>query len=126
VTEGAIAGAEALLALNPIQRAKQKSKEPEHDKENVILNGLQTARQEQYLCLEISVSLFFAVFRGTGGRFYSAFKAEGEPTTKTILNDEGRQALTVVELAKKFLRNLSAILSDLYDYLFVQPDIHRG
>jgi hypothetical protein len=67
VTEGATAGIEALLALNPIQRAKQKSKEREHEKESVILNGLQTARQEQYLWLKIRVSLFCAVFRGDGG-----------------------------------------------------------
>ena len=58
MTEGAIAGTEALLAFNPVQREKQKSKEPEHEKENVILNALQTARQERYLWLEISVSLF--------------------------------------------------------------------
>jgi hypothetical protein len=31
-----------------------------------------------------------------------------------------------VVLAKKFLRNGSAVLSDLHDDLFVQPDIHRG
>jgi hypothetical protein len=49
VIEGAFAGAEALLELNPIQRAQQKSKDREHVRENVILNGLQTTRQEQYL-----------------------------------------------------------------------------
>jgi hypothetical protein len=65
VTEGAIAGAEALLALNPIQRAQQKSKRPEHQKGNVTLNGLQTVRQEQYLWLEISIS-FREVFREMG------------------------------------------------------------
>jgi hypothetical protein len=32
----------------------------------------------------------------------------------------------VAELAKKFVRNLSAVLSELLDYLFVQPDIHGG
>jgi hypothetical protein len=58
MTEGATAGIEALLALNPIQRAQQKSKECEHAKENVLLNGLQTARQVQFLWLKISVSLF--------------------------------------------------------------------
>ena len=58
MTEGAIAGAEALLELNPIQRAQQKSNQLEHQKENVTLNGLQTARQEQYLWLKISVSFF--------------------------------------------------------------------
>ena len=58
VTEEAFAGSEPLLALNPIQRAQQKSKEREHVRENVILNGLQTARQMQYLWLKISVSLF--------------------------------------------------------------------
>jgi hypothetical protein len=58
VTEEAFAGSEPLLALNPIQRAQQKSKEPEHEKENAILNALQTGRQEQYLWLEISVSFF--------------------------------------------------------------------
>jgi hypothetical protein len=64
VIEGAIAGAETLLALNPIQRAKQKSKEPEHEQGNVTLNRLQTARQEQYLWLEISVSFFVRFFAG--------------------------------------------------------------
>jgi hypothetical protein len=49
MTEGAICDAEARLALNPIQRTQQKSKKPEHEKQNVTLNGLQTARQEQYL-----------------------------------------------------------------------------
>ena len=79
VSEGAIAGTEALLALNPIhERAQQKSKESEHEKENVIL-----------------------CFRN--GRDFQ-----------------------VVQLTEKFLRHLSSVLSDLYDYLFVQPDIHRG
>ena len=46
MSEGAIAGTEALLALNPIhERAQQKSKESEHEKENVIPNGWQTARR---------------------------------------------------------------------------------
>jgi len=53
VIEGAIAGAEALLALNPVQRAQHKSQQPGRDKENVLLNGLQTTRQEQYSWLEI-------------------------------------------------------------------------
>ena len=39
MAEGAIAGAEALLALNPTQRAKQKRKEAEREKENLTLNG---------------------------------------------------------------------------------------
>jgi len=58
VIEGSIAVTEARLALNPSQRAKQKSKEPEHEQGNLTLNRLQTARQEQYLWLEISVSFF--------------------------------------------------------------------
>ena len=58
MTEGAFARGEALLALNPIHRAQQKSKEREHERENVMLNGLQTAPQEQYLWFKISVSLF--------------------------------------------------------------------
>jgi hypothetical protein len=51
----------------------------------------------------------------------------GNPVVKVILDDYVRQVgsdFQVVDLAKKFLRNLSAVLSDLYDYLFVQPDIH--
>jgi len=55
VTKGAFAGAEALLALNPIQRAQQKSKEREHVRENILLNGLYTTHQKQYLRLKLSV-----------------------------------------------------------------------
>jgi hypothetical protein len=58
VTEGTFAVTEALLGLNPVQRAKQKTKKPKHQKENVTLKGLQPARQEQYLRLKIGVSLF--------------------------------------------------------------------
>jgi hypothetical protein len=51
-----------VLALkqcqHSIQRAQQKSKEREHEKENATLNGLEAARREQYLCLEISVFFF--------------------------------------------------------------------
>ena len=51
-----------MLALkqcqHSIQRAQQKSKEREHEKENATLNGLEAARREQYLCLEISVFFF--------------------------------------------------------------------
>jgi hypothetical protein len=78
VTERAFAASEALLALNPIQRAQEKSKEREHVRENVILNGLQTTRQEQYLWLKKKCFPICAVFRGDGGVF-SAFKAAGEP-----------------------------------------------
>jgi hypothetical protein len=63
---GATAGAEALLTLNPIQRAQQKSKELEHQSRNVTLNGLQTVRREQYLWLEISISFFRQVFGEMG------------------------------------------------------------
>ena len=41
-----------------------KSKEPEDEKENVILNALQPARQEQYSWLKISLLPFCEVFRG--------------------------------------------------------------
>ena len=58
MTDGAAAGTEALLALNPIQIAQQKSKEREHVRENILLNGLHTTHQKQYLRLKISVSLF--------------------------------------------------------------------
>ena len=64
MTEGAFAGSEALLALNPIQRAQQKSKEPDDEKGDVALNSLKTARQELYLWLKISVSLFVRFSRG--------------------------------------------------------------
>jgi hypothetical protein len=77
MTEGATAGIEALLALNPIQRAQQKNKVPAHQKKNVILNGLQTARQEQYLWLEISCLPFCAVFRGLGADSIPLSKRRG-------------------------------------------------
>jgi len=66
VAEGTFADTEALLALDPIQRAKQKSKKPKHQKKNVLLNGLQTTRQKQYSWLEIGCLLSCAVFRGMG------------------------------------------------------------
>jgi hypothetical protein len=126
VTEGANAGTEALLALNPIQRAQQKSKEPEHKKENVTLKGLQTVHREQYLRLEISASFLWGG-RGVGEILFRFRMGERNPVIEVILDDYVRQVgsdFQVVDLAKKFLRNLSAVLSDLYDYLFVQPDIH--
>ena len=89
MTERTTAGGEALLVLNPVQRAQQKSKEPEHEKENVTLNGLQTACQKQYLWLEI-VSPFVGFFSLDGRRFYSAFGG-GEPAINVILDDYVRQ-----------------------------------
>ena len=77
MAEGASARGEALLALNPIQRAQQKSKEREHVRENVLLNGLHTTLQEQYLWLKISVSLFCTVFRGMGVDSIPLSKATG-------------------------------------------------
>jgi hypothetical protein len=92
VTEGAFARGEALLALNPIHRAQQKSKEREHVRENVMLNGLQTTRQEQYSWLEIGLSPFV--------RFFAEMEVDSiplsklEPEIEPILDGEARQALT--------------------------------
>ena len=66
MTEGVTAGTEALLALNAIQRAKQKSKEREHQKQYFTLNCLQAARQEQYSWLKISRLPFCEVFPRDG------------------------------------------------------------
>ena len=91
MTEGATAGAEALLALNAIQRAQQKSKEPEHEKGKVTLNGLQTVRREQYLWLTIKCLLFCAVFHGMSVDSIPLSKP-GEREIKVILDDYVRQA----------------------------------
>jgi len=52
---------------------------------------------------------------------------EWTDTTSSAKNaNAARQRIQLAELnlAKKFLRNLSAVLGDLLDDLFVQPDIH--
>ena len=64
-------------------------------------------------------------------QFGPAISETAEPSCATSAQSSRRIPLAglrrgLASLTKKFLRDLSAVLSDLLDYLFVQPDIHRG